>query len=325
MVSTTAMSNGFPLPTPSPYFTAVSPIFGYDPAYGTLLGLAWFSYPTGDVEEASTERSMNFVARLGPHGSLNYNEKNSDWQGNWGYQYSAAVNNFYDYETLDNTNEIVSQSDQISLDASAHALLNLNEHWHTFVGPTVSTQKKKNITATASGYFSFGFVRDSRDNTVNSHSGSYVSQTINYQPSSLTTRTDSQSAQLKTDIRLFLPLSERSTFALKSIAETSFGDGFNSSIGGSEFLRGYLAGQYEAPTLLGTQLELRFPVWSFISAVAFTEAANLISSDSQELFSTAGLGFRFGLPPDQTMSVRWDNAVNDKGQWLSYVNFNQVF
>ena len=34
VMSTLALSNEFPLPQPMPYFTAVSPIFGYDPAYG---------------------------------------------------------------------------------------------------------------------------------------------------------------------------------------------------------------------------------------------------------------------------------------------------
>jgi outer membrane protein assembly factor BamA len=317
--------HGFSLPQPEPYFNAMSPIFAYDPAYGALLGLAWFSYPTGEVTEATTTKDLSLVARFGPHGSLSYSQANPEFRGRWGYQANLGINNFYDYTTIPGSNEIDQKLAQLSLNGLFKVQYHLADALHLYSGPSVEWQNHETEGTQYSSYLTSGFVFDKRDNSINSQNGFYIEHAIDAMLPALTSDTDTFGVRLSHDSRGFYSVATGHTFALRGLAELSLGEGFESNVGGSELLRGYLAGQHSAPLMLATQAEYRFPIWSFIRGVTFVEAADLIDQENHQFLTTAGLGFRFGLPPDQSISVRWDLAVNDSGEWLSYVNFNQVF
>jgi outer membrane protein assembly factor BamA len=317
--------HGFSLPQPEPYFNAISPIFAYDPAYGPLLGLAWFSYPTGEVAKATTTKDLSLVTRFGPHGALSYSQANPELKGRWGYQSQVGINNFYNYTTIPGSNEIDQKLAQLSLDGLFKVQYQLSDTLHLYSGPSIEWQHHEAEETQYSTFLTSGFVFDKRDNSINSQNGYYIDHTIDVMHPSLTSDTETAGMRLKHDSRVFYSFMHNQTLAIRGLAEASIGDGFASHIGGSELLRGYLAGQYSAPIMLATQTEYRFPIWSFIRGVTFVEAADLINDGKHQRLASAGFGFRFGLPPDQSMSIRWDLAVNDKGEWLSYVNFNQVF
>lgn len=324
-LSALCAGQGFAIAKPEPYFTAMSPIFGYDPAYGTLIGLAWFSYPTGQDNSATTYKDLNLVTRIGPNGALNYGQRNQQVNGGWGYDIRFGLNNFYEYQTTPGSNEIAQTFNQLSLDSAMKATYQLTEKWSAYAGTINQWTSHEKDGQRTKNYLTSGLILDTRDHQLNSHRGVFVSQSVNLMPRDFCSYCETTSIQFKTDARAFVPLSERHTLALRTLVETANQGGLNSSVGGSELLRGYLAGQHTAPAMLAAQAELRFPIWSFIQGVTFLEAATLIDDKDREELASAGLGFRFGLPPDQSMSVRWDNAVNAHGQWLSYINFNQVF
>jgi outer membrane protein assembly factor BamA len=319
-----AMASPFSPPKPAPYFQAVSPIFGYDPAYGSLIGVAWFSYPTGEVESEQTRTDVNLVMRFGPHGSLSFHQQRPNLTETFGLYVGIGINNFYDYETAANSAEILNTSNQLTLSGFLTLRKPLTDHLEARIGVHGKTNQTE-FDTTNNGYLKTGLVLDARDNATNSHQGYYANLNFRFQPEWATNQSKASSAQLSLDTRLFLPINERSTVALRTLAQTSKGDGLLSQIGGSELLRGYLGGQFSGQHLFAAQSEVRFPLWSFINGVIFAETARVFQQAETLQLQSSGLGLRFGLPPDQSMSVRLDIALNDHGQWQSYVNFNQVF
>lgn len=319
-----AMASPFSPPTPDPYFQAISPIFGYDPAYGTLLGVAWFSYPTGDVADEQTRTDLNLVMRFGPHGAFSIQQQRPKLTNVFGLNAGFGVNNFYEYETAINSTEILSTSDQLSVNGYLTLRKPFAENFEMQLGAHAKTKHQAHQFSTA-GYVKTAIVLDMRDNPVNSHEGLFTDLNLKVQPAWAINQSDSGSTQLTLDARWFVPVSNQHTLALRSLLQTAKGDGLVSQVGGSELLRGYLGGQFEGQHLVAAQSEFRFPVWNFIKGVAFAESARVFQVSDTLQLQSAGLGLRFGLPPDHSMSVRLDIAVNDYGQWQSFVNFNQVF
>lgn len=311
-------------PQPEPYFSAISPIFGYDPAYGPLVGVAWFSYPSGDVSEVTDRKSLNLVSRIGPHGAVSFGHEQPNFNSVFGLDYALSVNNFFRYETADDSTEILDTEAQLTLSGQLRVRRAISESTEVFAGPRLQSQWISS-TRESEAHLYTGARLDQRDDPINSQQGWFVETEIRWQPGSFNNvETDGTWAWL-TDSRGFVPVLPDTTLALRALSHLSSGPSLSRSVGGSELLRGYLGDQFSTDQLGAVQAEFRFPVWRFIRGVTFYEEARFNAAETWLTRRSAGLGFRFGLPPDQSMSVRLDMAVNDQGQWQSFVNFNQVF
>lgn len=324
LFSPVALSAPFSIPQPIPYFSAVSPIFGYDPAYGSLLGIAWFSYPTGEVPEAMTHTQLNVIARLGLHGSASFSQQRPKQWGNVGWDYSFGLNNFFDYSTTGGSTLITEQSEQVTLATQQILRFPLTQQWQLFSGANANHKwVEDNNTEYQADVFT-GVRLDSRNNPYNPSTGLFIENSVHVQPASFNNQVDALGLQWRADARLFASPFSNQVIALRLVAELANDAGLVSQAGGSELLRGYLGDQFNGSKLYSAQAEYRLPIWSFISGVAFTDSA-LIGDSSLAYYSSQGVGLRFGLPPDQSMSVRLDVARNQLGEFNSYVSFNQVF
>jgi outer membrane protein assembly factor BamA len=102
------------------------------------------------------------------------------------------------------------------------------------------------------------------------------------------------------------------------------------SLGGADLLRGYLANRFRGDAFLAATLELRFPIWSFVSGVAFADAGRVFryhdESDltARPLAVAGGGGLRFGLPPDWLIKLRFDLGFS-RDQWGLFFKFNEAF
>ena len=318
-------NSAFPLPKPEPYFSAISPIFAYDPAYGALIGAAWFSYPTGQVDNATVNKDLNVVTRFGPHGALSYQQTMPDFNRHFGLDASFGINNFFDYETSSSRAEIESTSEQLSVHSAFKIRRRIAPKIELFTGAEGSVQWQESESRNSHLNSVTGLRWDSRNDALNTTRGTFIESSFRYLPAAFDTESGSSSWIWANDARLFLPFVGDSSFAFRQLTETSQGDSLRASAGGPELLRGYLGDQFDSASMLAGQAEYRFPIWSFIRGVTFYDVAWMIESQSDQTYQSAGFGFRFGLPPDQSISVRWDNAVNGAGQWQSIVNFNHVF
>lgn len=325
LLTTSALAGPYSVPTADPYFTAMSPIFGYDPAYGTLLGVAWFSYPTGQVAEATARKDLNLVMRFGPHGAVSFQHQQPDWTPSFGLDYGLALNNFFNYTTEPSSTNIVSTAGHLQTEGFLRLRKPISQSWEWQLGPVASWRRHEEDGSSAQAHLAVRMIHDTRDNPINSQHGYYLAGTWRLQPDWTHSQQTEGSMQWAWDNRVFLSPVQNHVLAFRGLAETSVGPGLLSQLGGSELLRGYLGNTFEGDRMLALQGEYRFPVFAFVRGVAFYESGWVHADQDWKRPSSAGFGFRFGLPPDQSMSVRWDLAVNDNGEWQTFVNFNQVF
>ena len=242
-------------PKPEPYLRAFSPVFGYDPAYGTLLGLAWFSYPSGQIPQETARKNLNLVMRIGPHGSVSYAHQQPDFSDSFGLDYALSANNFFDYETGPDSTEILSTQEQQTLSGDIRLRRALSDPLEMFAGPHIESrwQAAKNHWQ---GYVYGGLQRDQRDDPVNSDQGTFVQTELRWQPPALNNSQTTASWQWRNDARWFIPVRSEQTLALRALAHVGSGPALNSRLGGSEILRGYLGGQFEADTLVAGQADV---------------------------------------------------------------------
>jgi len=102
------------------------------------------------------------------------------------------------------------------------------------------------------------------------------------------------------------------------------------SLGGADLLRGYLANRFRGDAFVAATLELRFPIWGFVSGVAFADAGRVFRyGDESDLHARAlglagGGGLRIGLPPDWLIKLRFDVGFS-RDQWGLFFKFNEAF
>lgn len=88
------------------YSNAVSPIIGYGPVYGVVLGAAWFRYPAADAElERPVYRDLFVQGTVGGQFSLQIQRRQPDLWPEWDHSLALSVDNFFDYEFPDGSSD----------------------------------------------------------------------------------------------------------------------------------------------------------------------------------------------------------------------------
>ncbi|MFN0115591.1 MAG: BamA/TamA family outer membrane protein [Paracoccaceae bacterium] len=132
--------------------------------------------------------------------------------------------------------------------------------------------------------------------------------------------------------KAFFPLGDKTVLGL-SATGCSVGDRapfFNMcSVGGTDTLRGYAAGQYIDNALASVQGELRHRLTKRIGVVAFA-GVSVVGPDLGDLGSSGakyagGVGVRFRLSKDYPLDFSVDQAVNRDGDTSTYVYIGQAF
>ena len=130
----------------------------------------------------------------------------------------------------------------------------------------------------------------------------------------------------------FIPLYAPSLIlALRAEAGLSIGEHSyttNFAIGGDEILRGYYDNRFRGHYYAALGTELRFPIWFFISGVAFAETGMVFLDDVEpqweDVAVVGGGGLRFGLPPDFLIKLRFDVGFG-RDQWGLFFAFDEAF
>jgi len=130
----------------------------------------------------------------------------------------------------------------------------------------------------------------------------------------------------------FHSLYRRIIFAFQFYTRAVFGDApFQkmSYLGGENILRGYNSSKYFDRRFMGTQFEIRFPVFWRFSGTLFAGAAQ-VTDDFFNHFNkpwkvSAGFGFRFRLDPKDNINFRLDFAYNENGDMYMYITTLEAF
>lgn len=314
------------MPEAPTYNTAMSPIFGYDPVYGAILGGAWFRYPASGAEPERPRYQEIFVqGTFGGQFSVKARQRRTDLWPGWDHTLAVSADNFFDYEFPEDESDY-ERFDRWTLDLDNELDRALTERWSVFGRLSVSGRHHERDGETVIAYPGVGARWDSRNANLNPRQGGYAVAAVDVLPDVLhSERLDNTGWRGGLDLRRYVPLFEQSVLALRAEGEVTDGDVFEAALGGDRQLRGYVGRRFVGDTRLATQAELRFPIIGWVSGVTFVETGWIASDGDWDNPSSLGGGLRFGLPPDGQMKVRADLGVSDAGDMQFFVSFNQVF
>ncbi|MEP4548591.1 MAG: BamA/TamA family outer membrane protein [Saccharospirillum sp.] len=308
------------------YSNAVSPIIGYGPVYGAVLGAAWFRYPAPGAElKRPVYRDLFIQGTVGGQFSLQIRRRQPDLWPEWEHSLALSVDNFFDYEFPDGASEYQrfdrwrlmldnEMSRTISGPLSALGRLSVAGRLHERDGDDVNT------------YPGLGLRWDSRDTGINPRRGTYAVIAADVQPDALhSKRLDQTGWRGGLDVRRYFPMPGTTVMALRFEGNATDGEVFDTALGGDSQLRGYVARRFVGESSMAAQAEVRFPLVGWVSGVAFAETGWIQDGDYLETPSSTGGGLRFGLPPDGEMKVRADLGMSAEGDVQFFVSFNQVF
>lgn len=318
------------------------PIYAYDPTLGNIIGAALFMYPAENVFNTQPEspeyHEYYVVGSVGGKGdpamALDANFLKKDVYQTLDLTLKTSASNFYSLEVESNEDDAdtwIQDNNNLSLGAEgAVPVIGDIESFAsvTWTWKDITDSERTLPDDTESHYtdFSAGVQWDTRNNLYNTTDGWFVRAGGSWAPEALATEKEWDSTTgLFTEGRIYFPLQYQSSTATRLMWASKEGNIWDHELGGGELLRGYEGGRFRADNFIAGQQEVRFPVWRFIKGVAFVEAAQFEYDGQDYSAATAGGGLRFGLPPDQTISIRVDLAVTDQGESNIYVNFNQAF
>jgi predicted amidohydrolase YtcJ len=321
-----------------------SPIIGYDPVPGFLLGGALFLYPFEEsgfrgsgsvivaVEQGTVLGELSAAAvRLLPRLSLDFSARVETFRGRY-YGFGA-----------DTPAAAVVGTEPIRAEGSAGGVLHLSRRFDLGVrarygflaeGAAAAIEAAGGkgegpVEGHASGV-RVEVTHDDRDSFFSPRRGgrrALWAEAWLLQASQLRRR-----GLVGVSATQFIPLyAPDLVLALRAEGAASVGAPSyqtNVSLGGAERLRGYLSNRFRGHHFVAATVELRYPIWRFVSGVAFAETGQVFAAgipfNPSKTAVSGGAGLRFGLPPDQAIKLRFDGGFS-KDQWGIFFQFDEAF
>lgn len=326
-----------------PSGSAMSPIFGYDPVPGFLVGAAYFFYPyeprglRGFAQAYTSPSQLRWYAEtevvaqrqweaVSPRLWMRINTLAERYYGvgmgtvpgqyvkTQPFRFDGALGGFHSF----------GRATSLGLYAKGGAL-------HDDAAAQI-TALGKGLEGPIDGAFLGGraeLIHDTRDNTFSARfGGREVLWTEAYG-----IQGSARSPRLLAGVTLTRFITLRAPdfiLAVRGDAGMSTGDRAyvtDYAIGGSDLLRGYYTNRFRGDHFAAATAELRCPIWGPLSAAAFGDVGRVWSPDDGSLRSLAisgGGGLRIGLPPDRMVKLRFDVGVAPD-QWGLFFKFNEAF
>jgi predicted amidohydrolase YtcJ len=336
--TTNAVRAGKTIPvSPSDY--AISPVIGYDPALGMILGGAYFNFPL-----KTPGQYFDFQIQAITSGKINLQSNYSYFNllKNMNLNFSGSYSNFFQY--------YFGEGDETNADTYVKLFSN-----NYRVKPEIAIQLKKKFQLIAFGdargrreikvtdqndveintsFFpnenslAFGLTSkyDTRDNTFSTKKGTLMQATLQYIPEALNVKGLGDVGQVQAEIRHFTYVIN-SNFVIASRLAAGYSSGtssylFRYSLGGSYALRGYYSNRFRGEKYYVVQLEGRFPIYRRFSGVAFIDAGDITDQALDKPKYTYGTGMRFAL--SQNIKLRLDYGIG-RDQTGVFFTFSEAF
>jgi len=325
------------------YTLTPSPVIGYDPTYGWLLGGALFVYPDATVEENPADRYFDIMAihADGPVWMFRSNFKQRNLFSATDFSLEAVYSDFYApwFGEGDSTPDIplyeIAQQFTKLRPALSFPLAPALE-WSLFadyrqrsdqgVDGDSTLHLFPDETTTAIGV---GLNSDSRDDGFSPLTGHFAELRLSYISPQTTDLVGAEEVwQLEGEWRQYVAISSEISWAGRVAAGISDGEPgylFRYALGGAERLRGVEGNRLRGKRYWLVQNEVRYPVWRTISGTAFVESGSVGEEHYGAPLTTYGIGLRFGLPPDYRVKLRFDFARTEGEETLAYLDFGHAF
>ncbi len=317
---------------------SISPIIGYNPTDKLIVGGAYFINSSNpDIPGYFMGTQFMFNSKYDYALGLNYRK----WTTSpYIYDFSTSLSNFRkEYYGEGNNTKTEDVTEIKSLSSSSifgvdykwnkllayGTFLDLRIQKESALGSKITKEITENKTDLALG---LSTKYDLRDNSFSTENGYFAKMDFRFIPEQFMSPKEVKDfMQAEIDLRYFNKFFSKNIIALKASGGYSFGDPsylFRYSLGGGNQLRGYYSNRFRGKKYYLTQAEYRFPLMKNINFVLFTDAGDIADKDFGSIKTTYGYGFRFGLPPDHLMKLRFDLAFA-KDQASLYVIFGEVF
>ncbi len=325
------------------YTLTPSPVIGYDPTYGWLLGAALFVYPDESVPGNRARRYFDILAMHvdSPAWMLRTHYKQYALLPGTNFSLEAVYSDFYApwFGEGDSTPDVpLYKIDQqfLSLRPAFEFPITETVEWSLFadyrqrtdqgVDGDTSLHLFPDETTTA---FGIGLRSDSRTDRFSPLAGHLAELRVSRLGPETSDLVDAKVVwQLEGEWRQYVAISHNISWAGRLAAGISDGDPgylFRYALGGAERLRGLEGNRMRGKRYWLVQNEMRYPIWRFISGTAFVESGSVGEESYGASLITYGVGLRFGLPPDYRVKLRFDFACTEGEETLTYIDFGHAF
>ena len=327
-----------------PHSWSRSPILGYDPSTGVLLGAAAFVHPYEDegwngggwalyALEQTTFQVVADVQRRRAFGPV---------AAHLGLRFETWRSKFFGIGN-DTSLDGAFETRPTLVEVRPGVRLPLGRKWEAGLYAQYSWLKEGTEdrillgegarTGVVSGSYwgpRLELVWDTRDNGFSSRKGTRLAAW-----STAWVQQGSESLPRLTvggNISHFVPLRAPDwILALRLEGGANFGDrGYLSdfALGGVGRLRGYSTNRFRGDHAVDGTAELRFPIWRFVSGAAFADAGRVwidgMPQSANPIALSGGGGLRFGIPPDGLVKLRLDAGFG-RDEWGLFFTFGEAF
>ncbi len=317
----------------------LSPVIGYDPTLGMILGGAYFRFPLktpGSYFDAQLQTisggKLNVLA--------NYTKFDAFRNGN--LSVSASYSDFFQYYFGEGNK--TEAADYIKLFSRNYrvkpeATFKFTGHYQLSVFGDIRGRQearstdKNGVDLNHTAFpdentvaIGLTFQKDTRDNTFSTREGTLKQISAQYIPSGANVEGLGDVLQVNAEFRHFRYVGN-SNIVIASRLAAGFSQGtpsylFRYTLGGSYSLRGYYSNRFRGDKYYAGQVEARFPIYKRFSGAAFFDAGDVTDQDFIKPKYTYGAGLRFEL--SQNIKLRLDYGIA-KDQTGVFFTFSEAF
>jgi predicted amidohydrolase YtcJ len=319
--------------SPSDY--AISPVIGYDPTLGMILGGAYFRFPL-----KTPGAYFDFQLQAIKGGKLNLLSTYTfyDLFKRTDFNISGSYSNFFQYyfgegNQTNAENYVKLYSNIYRLKPELTRKLKNKFQVSVFAdwrGRHEIKVTDKNDAELGNTYFpdestialGISLKHDSRDNAFSTRKGSMQQVSLQHIPAAWNLNGSAAVTQINADIRFFQYVGN-SNFVLATRFAAGYSIGspgylFRYTLGGSYVLRGYYSNRFRGEKYYAAQLEARFPIYKRFSGVAFTDAGDITDTDFGKTKFSYGAGIRFALSQNIKLRLDYGKATDQSGVFFTF-------
>lgn len=317
--------------SPSDY--AISPVIGYDPALGMILGGAYFRFPL-----KTPGAYFDFQLQSIKGGKVNVLSTYTyyDVWKRTDFTLSGSYSNFFQYYFGEGNQ--TNAENYIKLFSNMYRLkpeltrklknkfqVSLYADWrgrHEIKATDKNDAALSNTFIADESTMALGvsFKHDSRDNAFSTRKGWLQQVSLQHIPAAW--NGSGGVTQASADIRFFQYVGN-SNFVLAARIGAGISIGtpgymFRYTLGGPYALRGYYSNRFRGEKYYITQLEARFPLYKRFSGAVFTDVGDIADENfSKPKFSYGG-GIRFALSQNIKLRLDYGKASDQSGVFFTF-------
>lgn len=314
---------------------AVSPVIGYDPALGLVLGGAYFHFPLrtpGSFFSAQLQALLTGQVNLGAE----YTRYALFRKVN--FTFDASFSNYFQYYFGEGSR--TDADDYVKLYATTVLVRPVLSRewggaWHTDV--FADYRGRQSTTMRSSSDEDLGpdpfpdehtlglgatMRRDTRDNAWSTKKGTLAEVSAEYVPAGSNVTGAGAVTLFQVDLRAFRYI-YNSHFVLAARASGGHAEGdpsylFRYTLGGANVLRGFYSNRFRGSSFYAGQLEVRFPVRGKLSGAAFTDAGDITDTRFQGPRVSYGAGIRLALNASVKLRLDFGMGNDQNGVFFTF-------